>query len=93
MPDHMFECEVKKQFLVGERRVWRWTSVPVTKVFDAAPQHVRCLYCHGAVRVHKQKVAHGPQDHVEHTSRTDSEGCPAGHYFLGKPRLSSEPVK
>ncbi len=87
MPDDMFECEVKKPFRVGERKVWRGSKVPVTKVFDAGPLHVRCLYCHGAVKVHKQKVPHGPQDHAEHKSRKDSEGCPAGHYFLGQPRL------
>ena len=92
MPDHMFECEVKKQFLVGGKREWRWSKVPVTKVFDAGPLHVRCLYCHGAVKVHPQKGDKGPQDHAEHKSRKDSEGCPAGHYFQGMPRLSSKPV-
>jgi hypothetical protein len=92
MPDHMFECEVKKQFLVGSKREWRWSKVPVTKIFDAGPNQVRCLYCHGAVKVRVQKAPEGPQDHVEHKSRKDSEGCPAGEHFQGQPRLSSEPV-
>lgn len=92
MADRMFECEVKKQFVVDGVREWRWETVPVSKIFDAGPNHVRCAHCQGAVRVHKQQVSHGPQDHVEHRSRADSEGCRGGSYFLGSHRLSANPV-
>jgi hypothetical protein len=50
------------------------------------------MHCQGEVRVHRQQVEHGPQDHVEHRSRKDSEGCKGGHYFQGMHRLSSRPV-
>ena len=92
MTERMYQCEVKKQFVVGERREWRWVKVPVSKVYDAAKHHIRCAYCHGPVRVHKQRVEHGPQDHVEHVSRTDSAGCEAGSYYEGVHRQSANPV-
>jgi hypothetical protein len=50
------------------------------------------MHCHGAVRIHRQKVANGPQDHVEHRSRQDSQGCRGGIYFDGNHRLSASPV-
>ncbi len=91
--DQMFECEQKKQFMVGENRVWKWVRVSVSSVVGTAYEAVRCLHCHGEVRVHKQKVDHGPQDHVEHRSKQDSEGCKGGMYFKGVERLSTQPVE
>jgi len=91
--ERIYECEVKKQFLVETKRVWRWVQVPVSKVYDAAPEHVRCAYCHGAVKVYKRRVDDGPQDHVEHKSRSDSEGCQAGSYFQGTHRRSATPIR
>ncbi len=90
--DLMTRCEQKKQFMVDEKRVWKWVDVEVSKIIGT-PHEIRCLHCHGAVRLHKQRVNHGPQDHVEHRSKQDSEHCPGGHYFKGgKPRLSTQPV-
>ena len=86
------QCEQKKQFMVGEKREWRWVQVAVSRAIGAAPEAIRCMHCHGAVRIHKQRVADGPQDHVEHRSRQDSENCRAGIYFKGKHSRSSQPV-
>ena len=86
-------CEQKKQFMVGNNREWRWVEVEVSKAIGAAPHTIRCMHCHGAVRIHKQQVANGPQDHVEHRSRQDSENCRAGIYFKGKHKLSTQPVQ
>ncbi len=72
--DLMTQCEQKKQFLVKDKREWRWTEVPVSRVIGLAYEAIRCLHCHGAVRLHKQRSANGPKDHVEHRSRQDSEG-------------------
>lgn len=91
--DEMTQCEQKKQFIIGDKRVWKWVPVPVSKLFDASPEHIRCAHCHGAVRVHKQQVENGPQDHVEHKSRQDSERCKGGHYFQGEHEISSQPVE
>lgn len=87
------KCEQKKQFAVGEGREWRWVEVDVSKAIGAPRHAIRCLHCHGAVRIHKQQVANGPQDHVEHLSRQDSEHCRAGSYFQGTHKLSSQPVE
>jgi hypothetical protein len=86
------KCEQKKQFQVGEGREWRWVEVAVSKAFGSTPETIRCLYCHGAVRIHKQQAPDGPQDHVEHRSKQDSENCRAGIYFKGSHKLSSQPV-
>jgi hypothetical protein len=90
--DLMIVCEQRKQYKVANSYEWRWTKVAVSEIVGLPAARIRCLHCHGAVRLHKQQVPHGPQDHVEHRSRADSEGCPGGHYFMGIPRMSSRPV-
>lgn len=90
--DLMAHCEQKREYQVGDKREWRWKNVPVSEAVGAAPKDVRCAYCHGAVRIHQQQVGHGPQDHVEHRSRQDSEGCKGGVYFKGEHRMSSQPI-
>ena len=90
--DLMTKCEQKKQLMADEKRVWKWVEVKVSKIIGT-PHEIRCLHCHGVVRLHKQRVNHGPQDHVEHRSKQDSEHCPGGHYYNGgAPRLSTLPV-
>jgi hypothetical protein len=91
--DMMTRCERRKRYKINDSYELRWKEVPVSEVLDAVPSDIRCLHCHGRVRVHRQQVAHGPQDHVEHRSRQDSEHCPGGHYFVGDARMSSNPVE
>lgn len=89
----MFECQKRTLYQRNGERVWDWKTVNVADVdASVSSKDVRCAHCNGKVRVHRKKVEHGPQDHVEHYSRADSEGCPAGDYYLGKPRMSSNPV-
>lgn len=90
----MYECEAKTLFKVDGQREWRWMKKPVSSIANSGTQpDVRCLHCHGKVRVHKQQVEHGPADHVEHLRRTDSENCLGGSYFKGVHRMSDEPVE
>jgi len=91
--DLMTQCEQRKLFIENGKEVTRWSVVPVSKLYGAPPADIRCMHCHGAVRVHKRQVEHGPQDHVEHRSRQDSEHCKGGIYFKGVHRLSTAPVK
>ncbi len=90
--DLMVQCEQKKLFLVDGKEVARWTVMPVSKLFGATSPNIRCMHCHGAVQVHKQQADHGPQDHVEHRSRQDSENCKGGSYLKGAHQLSTAPV-
>lgn len=90
--DEMTTCGTLRQYKIDGKYDWRWKEVPVSEVVDLPSPKVRCAHCAGAVRVHKQKVAHGPQPHVEHRLREDSEGCRGGHYFLGEHRMSAKPV-
>jgi hypothetical protein len=89
----MYECETKVLFKEGDVKVSRWTARGVAKVSKG--DAVRCRHCHGAVRIHRQNVEHGPADHVEHLEREDSENCLGGHYFPtgGIHKMSSRPVK
>jgi hypothetical protein len=91
--DLMSKCEERREFLRdGGGREKRWKEVPVSEALDAAQGDIRCVHCHGAVRIHRQREPNGPQDHVEHRLRQDSEGCRGGIHFDGKHRLSSVPV-
>lgn len=92
--DEMTKCEQKKQYMVDDKREWRWVPVEVSRVVGTAYEAIRCIHCHGAIRIHKQRVDHGPKDHAEHRSRQDSEHCPGGHYYNGEGRrLSTQPVE
>ena len=90
----MSQCEQKKQFALTTLTTteWRWVKVPVSLV-GTSYEAVRCVHCHGAVRVRMQKGDHGSKDHVEHQSRRDSEHCRGGIRFQGKHRLSLRPVQ
>jgi hypothetical protein len=91
--DLMTLCEQRKPFLVNRKSEWRWKEVRVSDAIGASAGSIRCKYCHGAVRIHQQQVEHGPQDHVEHLSRQDSEFCQGGFHFKGEHRLSTRPVQ
>ena len=91
----MTQCEQKKQFAfssLASKLVWRWVKVPVSLV-GTSYKAIRCVYCHGAVRVRMQKADHGREDHVEHQSRRDSKHCQGGIHFRGKHRISLKPVQ
>jgi hypothetical protein len=90
--DLMLNCEAKKLFMRDGVKVREWTIVPVSTLVSGASYDIRCMHCHGAVKVHKRQVEHGPADHVEHRSRQDSERCKAGVHFQGDHRLSLNPV-
>lgn len=89
----MTSCERRTQYKRDGGYEWRWKEVPVSEAIGSDSGSIRCVHCHGAVRIHRQKVAHGPQDHVEHMSRQDSENCRGGHHFKGTHRRSSQPVE
>ena len=80
--DLMLRCEARRENLVDGKHEWRWKEVAVSDTAGAAANDVRCMHCHGAVRIHRQKVPNGPQDHVEQ----------GGIYFDGMHKASSAPV-
>lgn len=90
--DLMLRCEQRRRFKIDGQIELRWKEVPVSEVVAGAEGDVRCLHCHGAIRIHRQQVDHGPQDHAEHRRRADSQGCRGGHYFEGTHRISAFPV-
>lgn len=91
--DMMTRCAVKRLYKVEGKKEVRWTEVAVADLPAWDDAEVRCPHCHGAVRIHRQKVATGPQDHAEHRSRADSVTCQSGHQFQGTHQLSLRPVE
>ena len=88
----MTQCEQKKLFMVDGKKKWKWARVDVAKI-GSKYEAIRCVHCHGAVRIHKQKVDHGAKDHVEHLSHQDSMYCVGGHYYEGgDTRMSLQPI-
>ena len=90
----MTQCEQKKLLALTTyaKSEWRWIRVPVSLV-GTSYEAVRCVHCHGAVRIRMQKGDHGLKDHAEHRSRQDSERCRGGIHFQGRHRLSLRPVQ
>lgn len=86
------KCEQKKLFKRDGVKSYEWTEVNVASIPPGTDAEIRCLYCHGRVRIHRQHVDHGPSDHVEHRSKQDSTYCRAGHDFQGEHRMSKAPV-
>lgn len=94
MAPKMYDCEVRKLFKRPDGTMEkRWVVRPVSSLPSGTHPDVRCMHCHGAVRVHRSQVDHGPADHVEHRVHADSEGCLGGSYFDGNHRLAREPVE
>jgi len=92
--DLMKRCEIKTAYMRDGRKVPGWKEIPVSELSTGTQPGVRCVHCHGGVRVHKQHVAgHGPADHVEHLDHQDSEHCIGGHFFLGEHRMSIHPAE
>ena len=91
--DLMKECQEKRLFIREGKKLLDWVVVQVSSLESGVTKGTRCMHCHGAVRIHKQKVSHGPDDHVEHRSRQDSERCKGGIYFKGTHQLSLMPVE
>ena len=91
--DLMTDCEQKKQFRLTSRKEWLWVKIPVSLV-GTQYEAIRCMHCHGAVRIRRRGLDHGPEDHVEHQLREDSGNCKGGSiYVQGKHRLSLQPVE
>jgi hypothetical protein len=95
--EKIYYCEVRKLYLQGALKEWRWIEVSVKKALEDGATDFRCKDCHGAVKLHGKHVVHGPAPHIEHKSRQDSEYCLSGFYFKQnpgrEPRLSLMPVK
>lgn len=89
----MFECEAKLLFKIDGQKEWRWEKRPVARLAGGTQRSIRCEHCHGAVRVHRQRVPHGPADHVEHLHRSDATHCRGGHDFCGTHSMSANPVE
>ncbi len=98
--ESIYECEVRRRRRreggTGYEGFWKLKSVQ--DALDDNDSEFRCKDCHGAVKLHKRKVAHGPASHVEHLRKPDAEYCPAGLYFRqaedGRTaRLSSNPIQ
>ncbi len=88
----MSKCERKALSKIDNEKVWKWVEVDVADLSSGEQPDIRCVHCHGRVRVHKRNVEHGPQDHVKHLSRQDSENCRGGHYFKCEHKMSLQPV-
>ncbi len=88
----MIKCEKKVVKLVEGKSTEKWVEVFASELPSGEQPDIRCIHCHGKVRVHRQHVEHGPRDHVEHLSRQDSENCKGGHYFGGEHKMSLQPV-
>lgn len=89
----MTQCEEKRLYKVGDKKAWRWVEVPVTAIDGDGKYEIRCMHCHGQVKVKTQRVAGTPAGEVAHRSRVDSEHCRAGDRFAGQHSISSKPVE
>jgi hypothetical protein len=97
--EKLYECEVKRRRVSPTGRGYEpfWKVKSLEEALADGDTEFRCKDCHGAVKLHKRNMATGPEAHVAHKLRIDSEYCVAGGYFReaadGRAtRLSSAPV-
>ena len=89
----MTRCETKRLYKVDGTKAWRWVEVAVADVSgDPAPE-IRCLHCHGAVKVNKSKAKADAEPHVTHKARVDTDNCQSGRGAQNGVGLSSKPVE
>ncbi len=89
----MYRCEQKKLFKVTNVKQWRWVEREAEGLMSGSDDHLRCMHCHGVLRVYVRKVPGGSADHVGHVLRADSENCRGGAYFKGEHRMSQSPIE
>ena len=56
----MTRCEQKKEFRGAGGDYSKWVEVSASEVAGVSRHRIRCMHCHGAVRLHQQPVDHGP---------------------------------
>ena len=64
MKNKIYDCETLVPFMKNGVRSKEWVVREVVDIPDGRP--VRCKVCKESVRIHRQRVADGPRDHVEH---------------------------
>jgi len=89
----MLKCQKKMVRIIGGKTSQNWIEVFASDLPSVMQPDIRCIHCHGMVRVHRKHVEHGPRDHVEHVSRQDAENCRGGHHFKGEHRMSLQTVQ
>ena len=79
---------------VYQCELWRgskWEVMPVEEAFVLGDVTIRCMKCHGPIRLHRAGPNGVPRAHAEHRRR--HRGCPLGDCFDGNFRLSPTPVE
>jgi len=91
--DMMLTCQRKTRSRKNDPKGWEWVEVAAASLPEGKQQETRCVYCHGPVRVYKQRGPRDPQDHAEHHLNQDSENCRGVHYFNGKHKMSLQSLE
>lgn len=89
----MSRCEEKRLYKVADKKVWKWVEIPVAEISSDGRNAIRCMHCHGAIKMHTTKAKTAPEDQVVHRARIDTDNCKGGHEFQGTAMLSSKPVE
>ncbi len=98
--EKMYECQVKRRRVratgIGYEPFWKLKDVGVA--LTDLDTEFRCKDCFGAVKLHKKRVEHGPESHVEHKLAGDSQYCVSGLPFRNATdgrahRISQFPVR
>ncbi|PYV18549.1 MAG: hypothetical protein DMG21_04570 [Acidobacteria bacterium] len=90
--DKIFECEVRqwKPDPSTGKGAPLWVVMPVDKAIQLADVTIRCMKCHGPIRLHRAGPLGVPRAHAEHLRR--HPGCPLGDCFDGTFRTSPTPI-
>ncbi|WP_428307263.1 hypothetical protein [Lacipirellula sp.] len=90
--DMMVRCEEKRLHKIDGKKEMRWVQLGVADLSPDASREIRCLYCHGQVKLRTQKESSGPQILIEHKSRQDAERCQGSAQYQGSHQRSEKPV-
>jgi hypothetical protein len=83
---------VKRHFTAADGlRVYDWENIPVLEALKMAEPKMRCLECHGAVRLYRAAEDGTNPARAEH--RKQNPGCSLGDRFDGTAKMAETQVQ
>lgn len=59
--EFMIKCEKKEVRIIDGKSIDKWIEVFASELPSGGQPDIRCMHCHGKIRVHRKHVEHGQE--------------------------------